>query len=195
MKKIISVLLIVMMITSSIMPVSAATYTTGAVVGTVVSKTPTNIFYKDLVRFEEVATNTYGKQSRIINATRYNGSATTWIVRLEVGTGEEKTTSDYVLNVAPYSKDMATNQIVSVPANGKIEEGVAIYGPSWFYFGVFDNTKHDLCGFMVAERIRRYSAWSDLRFNGTNKRGIAYTGSYTENSSSNFLESHMESVQ
>ena len=52
MKKIISVLLIVMMIASSIMPVSAATYTTGAVVGTVVSKTPTNISYKDLVRFE-----------------------------------------------------------------------------------------------------------------------------------------------
>lgn len=195
MKKIISVLLIAMMITTSIVPVSAATYTTGAVVGTIVSKTPTNVFYKDLVRFEEVATNTYGKQSRIINATRYNGSATTWVVRLEIGTGAEKTTSDYVLNVAPYSKDMATNQIVSVPANGKIDEGVAIYGSSWFYFGVFDDAKHDICGFIVAERIRRYSAWNDLRFNGTNKRGIVYTGSYTEPSSANFLESHMESVQ
>lgn len=195
MKKIISVLLIVMMITSSIMPVSAATYTTGAIVGTVVSKTPTNVFYKDLIRFEEVATNTYGKQSRIINATRYNGSATTWIVRLEVGSGEDKTTADYVLNVTPYSKDLATNQIVSVPANGNIQEGVAMYGPSWFYFGIFDDVKHDLCGFMVAERIRRYSAWGDLRFNGTNKRGITYTGSYPENSSSNFLEGHIESVQ
>ena len=195
MKKIISILLISMMVMSSIIPANAAKYVTGATVGTVISKTPNNVYFKDLIRFEEVATNTYGKQSRVVNATRYNGSATTWVVRLEVGTGEEKTTADYILNVAPYSRDLATNKIVSVPANGNISEGVAIYGPSWFYFGVFDDdSRHDICGFMVAERIRRYSAWGDLRFNGTNKRGITYTGSYTEPCSSNFLESHMEAV-
>lgn len=195
MKKFISILLIAMMVTSSIIPTSAAKYVTGATVGSVISKTPTNVYFKDLVRFEEVVTNTYGKQARVINATRYNGSATTWVVRLEVGSGEEKTTADYILNVAPYSRDLATNKIVSVPANGSVEEGVAIYGPSWFYFGIFDDeSRHDICGFMVAERIRRYSAWSDLRFNGTNKRGITYTGSYTEPCSSNFLESHMEAV-
>ena len=195
MKKITSLLLVLVFVLSSIITTSAATYIEGAQVGTIVTKTPTNVFYKDLVRFEEVATDTNGKQAKIINATRYNGSSTTWIVRLEIGTGEEKTTADYVLNVAPYSKDIVTSQITSVPANGKVADGVAIYGPSWYYFGVFDDAKHDLCGFMVAERIRRYAAWSDLRFSGTNKRGIAYTGSYTESSSANFLESHIETAE
>ena len=43
MKKIISILLISMMVMSSIIPANAATYTTGATVGTVVTKTPTNV--------------------------------------------------------------------------------------------------------------------------------------------------------
>lgn len=195
MKKLLSLLLVSVFAVSSVINTSAATYVQGAQVGTIVTKTPTSIFYKDLVRFEEVATDTNGKQARIVNATRYNGSNTTWIVRLDVGTGEEKTSADYVLNVVPYSKDIVTNQITSVPANGKAADGVPIYGPSWYYFGVYDDTaQHNLCGFMLAERIHRFAAWKDLNFSGTNKRGISYTGSYTEESKVNFLESHIETV-
>ena len=194
MKKILSLLFISIFTISSMVPSNAATYVQGAQVGTIVTKTPTNVFYKDLVRLEEVATDTNGKQARIVNATRYNGSNTTWVVRLEVGTGEDKTSADYVLNVVPYSKDVLTNQIVSVPANGKAADGVAIYGPSWYYFGVFDEGSHNLCGFMLAERIKRFSAWKDLSFTGKNKRGIDYVGSYTEESKVNFLESHIEST-
>ena len=194
MKKFIGLLFISIFTISSMVHTSAATYVQGAQVGTIVTKTPTNIFYKDLVRLEEVATDTNGKQARIVNATKYNGSNTTWIVRLEVGSGEEKTTADYVLNVVPYSRDVLSNQIVSVPANGKAADGVPMYGPSWYYFGVFDEESHNLCGFMLAERIRRFSAWKDLNFTGKNKRGIDYVGSYTEESQANFLETHMEST-
>lgn len=195
MKKLLSLALVSTFVMLTAFNTSAATYVQGAQVGTVISKTPTNIFYKDLVRMEEVATDTNGKQARIVNATRYNGSSTTWIVRLDVGTGEEKTSADYVLNVVPYKKDTLTNQILEVPANGKAADGVPIYGPSWYYFGVYDDSaNHNLCGFVVAERIHRFASWKDLNFSGTNKRGISYTGSYTEESKVNFLETHIETV-
>ena len=196
MKKLLSLVLCLTFIVSTVFNAFAATYVDGAQVGTVVSKTPTNLFYKDFVHLEEVASDVNGKQARIVNATRYNGSNTTWVVRLEITSAEGKTSADYVVNVVPYSRDLITNQVLSIPANGKAADGVPIYGSSWYYCGVYDDTtSHNICGFLLAERIHRFASWNDLNFTGTNKRGIEYSGSYKEECSSNFLESHIETTE
>ena len=190
MKKITSLFLVIIMIIVQAVSVSAASYSSGYQTGTITTKTPTNITYSDISRLAEIATQQNSKQAIIVNATRYNGSSTTWIVRLAFGGSEYTNAADYVLNVLPYSWDANTNTVVSLPFKS-IEEGTTMYGSSWYYFGVFDDINHNICGFVVAERINRWPAWNDLKFSGVNKRGIGYTGSYTEPCSDSFIESHI----
>ena len=160
----------VTMVLLTVMSVNAATYTGGNIVGNVLTKTPTAISYADIARLAEVATEANGKQASIVNATRYNGSNTTWIVRLCYGNTYENA-ADYVLTVIPYSWDTVQGKVVSLPF-ANIEEGKTMYGPSWYYFGLFDDVSHNICGFAIAERLRRWPAWDDMTFSGITKRNI-----------------------
>ena len=65
-----------------------------------------------------------------------------------------------------------------------------MYGPSWYYFGLFDDVTHNICGFAIAERLRRWPAWDDMTFSGVTKRNIGYSGTYTENPRYSFIEEH-----
>ncbi len=173
---------------------NAATFTGGNVVNNVITKVPTSITYEDLTRLESVATDATGKQAYIVNATKYNGSDSTWIVRLAFGNGTYENGADYVITLLPYSSDVNTQQVVSLPFKD-IAEGTEIYGTSWFYFGLFDNDTHNICGYGLAERIKRWPRWDDLSFTGTSKRKNTYTGSYTEVCNSMFLADHIEKLR
>lgn len=176
------------MVLLTAMSANAATYTGGNVVGNVLTKTPTAISYADIARLAEVATETNGKQASIVNATKYNGSNTTWIVRLCYGNTYENA-ADYVLTVIPYSWDTVAGKVVSLPF-ANLEEGKAMYGSSWYYFGLFDDVTHNICGFAIAERLRRWPAWDDMTFSGITKRNISYSGTYSENPRYSFIEEH-----
>lgn len=176
------------MVLLTVMSVNAATYTGGNIVGNVLTKTPTAISYADIARLAEVATEANGKQASIVNATRYNGSNTTWIVRLCYGNTYENA-ADYVLTVIPYSWDTVQGKVVSLPF-ANIEEGKTMYGPSWYYFGLFDDVSHNICGFAIAERLRRWPAWDDMTFSGITKRNIGYSGTYSEQPRYSFIEEH-----
>ena len=178
----------VTMVLLTVMSVNAATYTGGNIVGNVLTKTPTAISYADIARLAEVATEANGKQASIVNATRYNGSNTTWIVRLCYGNTYENA-ADYVLTVIPYSWDTVQGKVVSLPF-ANIEEGKTMYGPSWYYFGLFDDVSHNICGFAIAERLRRWPAWDDMTFSGITKRNIGYSGTYSEKPRYSFIEEH-----
>lgn len=178
----------VTMVLLTVMSVNAATYTGGNIVGNVLTKTPTAISYADIARLAEVATEANGKQASIVNATRYNGSNTTWIVRLCYGNTYENA-ADYVLTVIPYSWDTVQGKVVSLPF-ANIEEGKTMYGPSWYYFGLFDDVSHNICGFAIAERLRRWPAWDDMTFSGITKRNIGYSGTYSEQPRYSFIEEH-----
>lgn len=186
MKRIVSLVLAASFVFASVFSVSAASYVQN---GTV--KTTTFISYKDLNRLTEVATTEKGKQCRIVNAQKYNGSDTTWIVRLSFA-GE---TADYAITCFPYGRDPKTQEITTLPFKSK-EEGNAWacngQKTSWFYFGLFDDVMHNSCGFGIAERIKRWPEWNDLNFSGKTTRGVYYTGSYAEGSSEAFIENHIK---
>ena len=189
-KFLISVLLIGAMLVSMLSSVNAANYTGGYIVNNIMTKSPTYISYEDIARLAEVATEATGKQATIVNATRFNGSDTTWIVRLAYGDSAYENAGDYVLTVFPYSWDTVAGQVVSLPFKNK-EEGTALYGSSWYYFGLFDDVTHNICGFAVAERIKRWPRWDELSFSGVTYRKIGYPGSYTEPCSYQFIEEHI----
>lgn len=176
------------------MSANAATFTGGNVIGNVITKVPTSISYEDLTRLESVATDATGKQAYIVNATKYNGNDNTWIVRLAFGNGTYENGADYVITLLPYSSDVISQQVLSLPFKD-VAEGTELYGTSWFYFGLFDNETHNICGYGLAERIKRWPKWDDLSFTGTNKRKNTYTGSYTEACNSTFLADHIERLR
>lgn len=176
------------MVLLTVMSANAASFTGGSIVGNVLTKTPTAISYADIARLAEVATEANGKQASIVNATKYNGSNTTWIVRLCYGNTYENA-ADYVLTVIPYSWDTVAGKVVSLPF-ANMEEGRAMYGPSWYYFGLFDDVTHNICGFAIAERLRRWPAWDDMTFSGVTKRNIGYSGTYNEHPRYSFIEEH-----
>ena len=84
-KFLVGIVLSVTMVLLTMMSTNAASFTGGSIVGNVLTKTPTAISYADIARLAEVATEANGKQASIVNATKYNGSNTTWIVRLCYG--------------------------------------------------------------------------------------------------------------
>lgn len=190
MKKIISLVLALTFVCATVITTNAATFSQGATVGSITTKNPTSISYKDVSRLAEVATNVRGKQARVVNATKYNGSNTTWIVRLNFGEGGDQCAADFVLNVYPYSWDSKTQSVTSLPF-ASLEDGAAKYGPCWYYFGLFDDATHQSCGFAVAERIKRWPNWTDNTFSGVTYRGIGYTGSYAEGCDNAFIEKHI----
>lgn len=185
-KTIITFVMVLGIITNSF----AATYVDSIQNNTRV-KNPTGFSYKDLIRLEEIAASTSGKQVKVVNAVKYNNNKNIWIVRLKYGIGDEVEYADFVLTTLAYAKDSNSDTIISLPFK-TIEEGCEIYGPKWYYYGIYDDTNHNSCGFIVAERIKRWSKWSDLNFTGKNKKGINYYGNYNEECSENFLEEHIE---
>lgn len=184
MKKIIGIVSIVAMMLTMAFSANAAQYSLNGN-----AKAPTSISYKDISRLVEVASSVKGSQAKVVNAMRYNGSNTTWIVRLSYG-AEGANSEDFVLTTYPYVYDMEKKQVTSLPFKN-VEEGTQMFGPSWMYFGLFGDNDFNSCGFCVAERIKRWPKWNDLSFNGTTKKGITYKGSYAEPCSSTFLEDHM----
>ena len=188
-KRIISLVLAMSFVFASVLSTNAASFSQSGN-----AKTPTALTYKDVSRLVDVATHVRGKQHRIVNATKYNGSDTIWVVRLVSGSGMEQKQEDYVLNVYPYGRDPETQEVNTLPFKN-VEEGTKKFGPAWFYFGVFDDVSHNSCGFVVAERIKRWPNWDDLSFSGPQpgnfSRGIYYTGSYKQESSDSFMEKHI----
>ena len=190
-KRIISLVLALTFVFASVLSTNAASFSQGSTVGTVTTKNPTSISYKDISRLAEIATNVRGKQARIVNATKYNGSNTVWIARLNFGEGGDQCAADFVINVYPYSWDAKTLSVTSLPfANA--EDGTAKFGPCWYYFGLFDDATHQSCGFAVAERIKRWPDWKDMTFSGVTYRGVGYSGSYTEANDQAFIEKHIQ---
>lgn len=190
-KRIVSLVLACTFVFASAFAANAATYVDGPTVGTVVTKNPTSMSYKDLERLTVIASNVRGKQAKIVNATRYNGSNTTWIVRLFFAQGDQ-CAADFVVNVLPYSWDTQRQVVTSLPFKDA-EEGTAMYGPCWYYFGLFDDATHQSCGFALAERIKRWPGTYDLTFSGFTHRGVGYTGSYPTASEDDFMEKRINS--
>ena len=188
-KLFLGLLLTVSLVFTTISSSFAATYIGGNVVNNVLTKTPTNITLDDIARLTEIATEMTGKQASIVNAVRYNGSNTTWVVRLCFGNSYENA-ADYVLTVLPYSWDLTQAKVVSLPFK-TTEEGRNIYGPSWYYFGLFDDVSHNICGFAIAERLRRWPSWADKTYSGTTKRGVTYSGTYEKEPSYSFIEDYL----
>lgn len=209
-KRIVSLVLALTFVLASVLSTNAASSTTNGL-----AKTPTNITLKDISRLAEKATAVTGQQARIVNATRYGNSSTTWIVRLAFGNGNDESAcncaGDFVLTTYPYQWDAVELKAKGLPFSS-YEEGTAMFGPCWYYFGVFDDKTHQSCGYVVAERINRWPNWTDLRFDngplvttatgavdqignrgnrGTTARGMHYSGAYTEESSEAFIEKHI----
>ena len=168
--------------------VNAATYVGGATVNGVTTRTPTAISYNDLARFEIIATNASNKTAKILNATKVNGSNTTWAMRICYDHYENA--ADYIVNVIPYSIDTNSGKVLSLPFNS-IEEGTKLYGKSWFYFVVYDNADKSICGYAIAERLRRFPSIKDKTFSGKTKRNIEYSGVYPEEMSYTFIKDHI----
>ena len=190
-KRVISLVLALTFVFASVFASNAATSNQGATVGSITTKNPTAISYKDISRLAELATTVRGKQAKIVNATKYNGSNTTWIVRLNFGDGGDQCAADFVITCLPYSWDSVKLQPTSLPF-GNVEEGTAMYGPCWYYFGLFDDVNHNSCGFAIAERIKRWPDWDDLTFSGVTYRGVGYSGSYLEANDQAFIEKHIQ---
>lgn len=147
--------------------------------------------------------------AKIINAKRLD--ATHFVIRMEFGErGKDDTIcEDFFITPASYTRDETDKaDIQYYIGSDKVytaNEMVKLYGPSCFYFGVFDDNTHDICGFGIAERIKRWPEWSDLsykpdefcfkdsnifsRFTSfANSIGDNFT--YNEKSSQSFVEEH-----
>lgn len=186
-KKMFKTISLIVMIFSLSICTHAATYVGSAQSGTIVTKTPTSISYSDLSRFTIIASKSTGKQAKILNATKVNGSNTTWAMRICYDKYENA--ADYIVNVLPYSIDTSTGKVLSLPFS-TVEEGTKLYGKSWFYFVVYDNVDKEICGYAIAERIRRFPNFNDNTFAGRTVRNIEYSGFYEEPSSYTFMEEH-----
>lgn len=188
-KRILTLLAIVLIFTSFVNSYGAA-YVESQNNGTIV-KTPTSFSYKDIIKIEEIATVANGKQVKVVNAIKYNNDNNVWIARLKFGTDENSEYADFLLTTLPYTKNIETNKVVSLPFN-TVEEGCKLYGAKWYYFGILDDKTHNTCGYIVAQRIKRWSKPYDLTFTGKTKAGVIYTGAYTEDSNDEFLKLHIE---
>lgn len=170
---------------------------------------PTAITYKDLRQLVKIVKKVYpNKDYKIINARPYNNDPSTWIVRLHCDFENSKDNfcqGDFVINVLDYHFDATSFKLTSLAdlygINGTMDLGspelksaCKLYGPCWYYFGLFDDAYHDICGFGLAQRIKRWPTWDDLTFNGSTYDGKYYTGSYTEKSDMNFLENHIGNI-
>ena len=138
-----------------------------------------------------------------------------WIVRLKYdgynddNCFQEVCYADFVVSTLKYAWDKI-NQSTKVPEGCPFSdeyEGTKMYGPCWYYYGLFDDNTHNICGYALAERINRWAKSDDLRYDsasgnlvpgshnqflpaGMTHNGVQYTGSYLEPSADDFLETH-----
>lgn len=152
-------------------------------------RTPTAMTYKDFTRLEEVATEVRGMQATVVNATRYNGRSDVWMVRISYGEGGKNYSEDYAITVCPFGKS-ATGTVNTLPFKD-VEDGTKKFGKGWYYFGLFDTNTYEICGYAIAERVKRWPEWLDLSFNGRTFSGVQYTGNYPEASVLTFLTDHL----
>ena len=167
------------------MPIKAASFVEGEA-----GKVPVNITYKDISRLAEIASKERNKNAVIVNATQYKGKNSTWIVRLNFGDESDQCDGDFAINFFPYAYDKNKKMVTSLPFKDK-NEGTTIFGPCWYYFGIFDEKTHDLCGFAVAERIKRWPWWYDQSYFGKTYTGVFYDGDYIEPCDKDFITKHI----
>ena len=185
MKKIVCLILASVMSLSILISSNAGSFTPQGY-----TRVPTSISYKDISHLADVVADVRGKETIIVNATSYQGKPTTWIARIGVATESgEYEYDDYAITTCPYGLDPNTNTVNTLPFSS-IDEGRAMYGTSWYYFGIFDDLTNSICGFGIAERIKRWSEYSDLSYTGSCARGIAYTGLFPEACSVTFIQEH-----
>ena len=187
-KKIISLFMVLTFILSLTISSNAA-YFSDSSNSITANRVPTSISYEDFRRLEEVATEVSGRSATVVNATQYFGSNLTWAVRLAFDS-EGRDCADYIVTVVPYTEVLETKQVTSLPFKN-VAEGTEMYGPNWYYFGLFDSDTHVICGYGIAERVKRWPAMTDLSFSGTTARGVNYNGSYPSNCTFGFIESHI----
>ena len=180
MKKLVSLFMAVLMVLTMSINAFAGTSVVTMENG-LKKRTPVSISYKDLKRITGVAQEVNGVEAVIVNAQPYNGDQTTWAIRMVLG----EHTNDYIVTCVPYVND--NGSIKSLPF-GSIDEGTAMFSPNWYYVACYDDTDHNIMGYMIVSRIKRWSAWSDLTFNGSDRRNVNYAGTYTEPSSATFIE-------
>lgn len=191
MKKLFKTLLTVMLMFTTLTITYGATYVESANAGITTTKTPTGFSYKDLIRLEEVATAANEKQVKVVNATKFNGNDNIWIARLKFGIDENTEYADFLLTTLPYTKELGTNKIISLPFK-TLEEGCNLYGAKWYYYGILDDKDHNICGYIIAQRIKRFSKWDNLDYTGKTKDGTVYIGSYNEECNEEFIKLHTE---
>ena len=191
MKKLFKTLASLILILATITVSYGATYVESANAGITTTKTPTGFSYKDLIRLEEVATAANEKQVKVVNATKFNGNDNIWIARLKFGIDENTEYADFLLTTLPYTKELGTNKIISLPFK-TLEEGCNLYGAKWYYYGILDDKDHNICGYIIAQRIKRFSKWDNLDYTGKTKDGTAYIGSYNEECNEEFIKLHTE---
>ena len=180
MKKLLSLMLsVVMVLAMSLSTFAGTSQTTMANGGK--TRIPTSIGYKDFAHMLQVAQEVSGNECVIVNAQPYNNDQTTWVIRMVVG----ETMNDYVVTTIPYTNVNGT--VTSLPFES-VEEGTAMYSPNWYYSAMYDDTDHNICGYMLTSRIHRWAGWDDLSFVGTDRRNVAYSGVFTKPSSATFLE-------
>ena len=145
--------------------------------------------------------------AHIINAKALNSAGTEWAIRIQDGsesTGNKQNyNGDYYVSLRPYYWNNVTQEVVNAPSGADTQS----YGPSWFYCGLFEDGSHNITGFAVAQRIKRWSGWNDLSFAGrkwnpqrdvlgvtdgwnVEQTGDLVSGYYTEPSSDTFLADH-----
>ena len=158
----------------------------------------------------------------VVNAVKLSGpngidslGNNKWIVRLKYEGYTDDTAfnevcyADFVISTLKYAWDKK-NQVTKVPEGLPFTnefDGTKQYGPCWYYYGLFDDNTHNICGYALAERINRWPSASDLRYDnasgnlvpgthnqflpaGMTNNGVQYTGAYAEPSADNFLDTH-----
>lgn len=146
-----------------------ATFTTDGV-----TKTPLTITTKDFDRLLQVVRNVSGEENvKIINLQMINN--TTYAVRIRRGQDQ---TNDYIITTIPYTYNAELQKVTSLPFKN-VEDGNKMYGKNWYYFGLISDVGNEICGFGLAERIKRWSGWEDLQYTGITDSGKAYIGSYS----------------
>lgn len=180
MKKLISLCLALCLVFGSIINTNAASY----IVSNGVFKTPSTVELKDFKRLLEVAREVQSCDVKITNAQQID--STTWAVRLQYDREKDRT-ADYIVTTLAYGWDNNSRKVISLPFDNT-KDGTGKYGPNWYYFGLFSSDDHEICGFGLAERIKRWPSWNDLTFSGTTFSGKTYNGTYAQLCSEHFVE-------
>ena len=110
---------------------------------------------KQLGKVESVPS---GTEVRIINAKQL--ASNEWVIRVDAD-GQQTFKGDYYV----FTREYVCNE-EGLPFNvPTLATDTAKYGPAWFYCGLFDDTgSHDIIGYAIAQRIKRWPMWEDLAY-------------------------------